>query len=468
MEFGWHEFGGRISLPSSKTHWAIHLLGLTRTGKSNLMARLALQAHREGEGVVVIDIKDGQLARLVATHANEKVLYFTPGDVRDRDGVPHYLGLNILGQGGYRASAYVGAVLDLFTHLGSLQQDYTQVRLHLSQATRLASYLDNPTLIDVRMILNDKKYCQECLNRTTPPPETRAHFDRFLKSWNPSQVATTIPRLLDLLTEPVFNFTFGQPTTIPFEQLLNDGYMLIFNLKPGMSAWDRRWLGSVLVSILLQVAEQRRLTQESNHWRYCLDEFHQITPFGLPDLLDLLGGQRVWPILANQHRAQLEVGGFDPNRLSKALTGAPINVFFPLSAEDRKWFGETRGKKALKQLTEMEPYWAYFEARDCPWDSGFGGTGRIELLDERVDEVKLRRLWFQQTDILRFPQGDDRPDMVLRLATPESDLKEQHRRYYEDIEDEPETKPKAGQAADQNHARARSPESPRRTAIRRE
>ena len=85
-----------LELPPDIYQWPIYLLGEPGMGKSTLLANLALQLNTLGEGVVVIDHKDGQLSRDIVERADpNKLVYVSPGQCFF-DGHPHHWGLNIL------------------------------------------------------------------------------------------------------------------------------------------------------------------------------------------------------------------------------------------------------------------------------------------------------------------------------------------------------------------------------------
>jgi ribosome biogenesis GTPase A len=97
FNLGWGRSGFAIAIPDEAQYAPIYLLGLPNVGKSTLIESLALQAHAQGEGVLVIDTKDGKLTKNLAgkTLDEAKTILISPGTCRF-EGRNHYWGLNIL------------------------------------------------------------------------------------------------------------------------------------------------------------------------------------------------------------------------------------------------------------------------------------------------------------------------------------------------------------------------------------
>ncbi len=70
-----------VRLRENQHRQAIYLLGQPGGGKSWTLANIALQCHAMGEGVLVIDTKEGDLARdiVARTTRPEDTIYVSPG-----------------------------------------------------------------------------------------------------------------------------------------------------------------------------------------------------------------------------------------------------------------------------------------------------------------------------------------------------------------------------------------------------
>lgn len=210
-----------LIVPPEVYEWPIYALGLAGTGKSTLLANLALRLHRLGEGVLVIDIKDGKLAEAIAQRVPlDKLIYIAPGQCYF-DGHPHHWGLNVLE---VRERSRLGFsqvhsnVMSMFERME--RADYsimTQLRYHLDMSLRLALFQPDATLLTVRRIMTEREYRMALMHEPRIPDEVKEHFSRFddnrqTTAYTRAQaVNSSVPRLKELLTDPQLHYLITQP-----------------------------------------------------------------------------------------------------------------------------------------------------------------------------------------------------------------------------------------------------------------
>ncbi len=208
----WPESYTPFLLPPETYRWPIYVLGLAGTGKSTLLANLALRLHQLGEGVLLIDTKDGELAESVAMRTPpEHPIYIAPGQCYF-DGIPHHWSMNVLevkDRSRLGFSRVHSNVMSMFERMELADYSImTQLRYHLDMSIRLALYQRDATLLTVRRIMTERDYRLSLMADERISAEVREHFDRFddnkqTTAYIRSQaVNSSIPRLKELLTDP--------------------------------------------------------------------------------------------------------------------------------------------------------------------------------------------------------------------------------------------------------------------------
>lgn len=457
-------------VPVLENYWACGVFH-HNTGKSNLLGRIALQCHAQGEGVVVVDTKDGALTRQLAriTPYPEKTVLVSPGSCYF-DHQWHYWGLNVMeyehaSEGATVADNIVTRVLDMFERTGDLKGDFTQVRRYLTLGVRVAIARPGATLIDVRKVLTEPAYGAWVMKHYTVIPEVKRQAEQFYRLneyQRLRETSSTLPRILDYIVPPIFNFTVGQDkTSILLQEWLDDGYMVLFDLKKGVETRHAIMFGNLVVALIMQSAFSRPSIEDEHTrtWRIILDEFHRIAPYGYPDLIDLLRFANVFPVFAHQHRGQLQRAAGMENKLLESIETIPINIFFAHSTQDETYITKSRPQFADKiKAFQIDDHYAFFEAKDCPPGYGFPDIGQVQKLVGRTSKEEQRA----QLDKL---VANQRP-----FTRPKVELAEEHRRrYYAENPEEPvQTRPqRQGQTARDDSAGQRSPATAGRTAFSR-
>ena len=354
-----------LELPPDIYQWPIYLLGEPGMGKSTLLANLALQLNTLGEGVVVIDHKDGQLSRDIVERADpNKLVYVSPGQCFF-DGHPHHWGLNILevtkrdrlGFATTRAN-----VMSMFVRME--RADFAimqQMRLYLDSAIALALYSPTATLVDVRRILTEQPYRQGMLANPHVPQEIRDTFTRFD---DPKQftayaranaVNSSIARLKEILNDPQLYYMVSQPrTTIRLKEWLDAGKLVVFDVAEGLSHNNANLLGNLLLALFMNEAMNRSVRETSRVWRLVADEFDQLAGDNFTELIQKARARKVVPIMAHQSLSQLYRA--DDPTLYSAATSSPVKLTFRVSPSDAPQVSWIRGEAKASQTESSMPY----------------------------------------------------------------------------------------------------------------
>lgn len=324
MIVGVIEGGSNLTLPSH--HVPIHILGIPGMGKSTLLGHLAEQALENGEGVVLFDIKDGQLARDFASRTKhpDKVIYVAPG-------IDSGWTLNLLEH--TSTPAMVDAVIDMFERQGVFTDEMMVIKDNLLHGLWTASVEKESTLQTVADILIHEHVRNRLLAMADHlPRRVRDHWYDF-KALSPTQQQnqrrSTLSRLDQYLVgEPIQSFVTSPHSTITLSKWLDEGKAVVFDLVSGVPDRQVRRLGNTIMAALVSQAMSRKVDSGSRYWRVIADEFDQLAADPFVHSIDKLRSAKVLPVMANQNLSQI------PSELANSLSGAPVKLYFRTTGND--------------------------------------------------------------------------------------------------------------------------------------
>lgn len=420
-----------VHLPVADLTSHVHITGTTNSGKSRLLAHLAVSLIARGEGVTLID-PHGDAARLVIAHLIARGVYADSGAYERIT----YLDLP--------AAARRGR----YTPLNILEQPFdtpTTARLVLEAFRRAWPALDNgvapafenavlsgvSVLVHHRLpvvflhdLLTDAAWRAELLKEIVDPT-VRGFFARMEK-WGSREQAqyleSTLRRAFLLSFSPVLRYSLGQTESRlgPFRERMDRGQSLIVNLAlPDPDA--RRLLGSFLTVFAEQGARQRADTEAAERGRnhtLILDEFADVSSqsgMALQHILEECRKFGLGLVLAHQSGAQLTAG------ITGALGNVGTTVVFRLGrrdAEDAAYRIGMANPKAIKHVGGERAAHPLYAPLPEQWE---GWTAAIQSLKPRQMFVKrpppkhpLLRRFHARVARLRTP---DLPDPFVNPET---------------------------------------------------
>jgi len=408
----------------------VALTGATNSGKSRLLAQIALSLIERGEGVTLLD-PHGDAARLVLTQLVARGVY------DDSDAYERITYLDL------PAAARVWR----YTPFNILEQPFdapTTARLVLEALRRawpaldegVAPAFENAVLAGVSVLIRHKLpivFLHDLLNdaawrATLLQDETdstvRGFFGR-LDRWGSREQAqyleSTLRRAFLLSFSPVLRYSLGQQENrlSPFRTRMDRGQSLIVNLAlPDPDA--RRLLGSFLTVFAEQGALQRADVppeQRGRNHTLILDEFSAVSAQSGTALQHILEQCRKFGlglILANQSSGQLS------ERMKSALAGVGTTTVFRLGRADAeeaaRWIGTTDPLRVKHAGNEQAAHPLYSPLPE-QWE---GWTTAIQRLKPR--QMFVRRLPPQQWPARQFQapvaklRTPDLPDPVVDAA----------------------------------------------------
>jgi hypothetical protein len=399
----WLESRYQARLPEKVYRWPMYVVGLPNTGKSTLLANLSLRLNALGEGVLVIDHKDGKLAKDIVQRADpDTLIYVSPGECYF-DGKRHHWGLNPLEvhqRDDYGFATAYANTMQLFerterAEFGTMQQMW----LSFDSSIRLALYSPQPTLLDVRRILTEKDYRQTLLLNPNVPDELKEQWARFddnkitTISARLQQINSSLPRLKTYLHDDRMRHMVTQPTsTIRLQEWLDAGKLVVCNFATRLNDIQADALADLMVAMFMNAA-MHRPEGASPVWRLVADEFDELSGGNFATLVDKVRSRNVIPIMAHQNLAQLVDKGDD--RLRKSITGAPVKLTLRVSPSDAdpkavNWVHEPEIREQLTTLPDHSAVLTLTAGLPGLLDRG---QSQIILLDplEEVDKDDMEK-----------------------------------------------------------------------------
>ena len=311
----------------------VHVIGPTGTGKSTLLANLALGDIAAGRGTVVVDPRGDLIADLLDRIPAERVgdvVVIDPAEgeapvslnVLERTGSPHLVAEHVVGVFARVFAAWWGprtddvlrsACLTLLRHEGS-------------------------TLADVAPLLTEARFRQRF---TTGIADSTLRgfwqwYEALTDAGRAQAVAPLMNKLRAVMSKPFAVDLFGSARSSFDMGDVLDGGVLLVRVPKGIVGDDTaRLVGSLVVARVWQAALARAEAPERER-RDCtltLDEFQNFlnVPGSVEDVLAEARGYGLGLVLAHQHLAQL------PDSLEDAVSAnARTKLWFGMSPEDAR------------------------------------------------------------------------------------------------------------------------------------
>lgn len=318
------------------------LLGPTGTGKSTLIANMAIQDARAGSGLVVIDPKSDLCNDILARLPEERVpdiIALNPA-ASDRP-----IGFNILhaAHDEHARELVVDDVVRIFTEIwkssvGPRTADVLRNALLTLIATRAPD--GSPfTLAEVAPLLESPAFRRFVTAQPGVPESVRSFWTAFesMSAGERAQViGPSLNKLRALTTRTSLRLMLGQPAGLDIADVFTKRRILLVSLNKGIIGSETaQLLGSLLVASLWTAALRRANVPPRERrpvWAY-LDEFQDVLRMGgdIADALAQARGMGLGLVLAHQYLGQL------PPALQAALIGTVrSSAVFQVDQEDAK------------------------------------------------------------------------------------------------------------------------------------
>ena len=333
-----------VALTTADSLRHLHVLGPNGTGKSTLLAQLALQDIVAGRGVVVIDPKGDLVGDVLARMPAERrsdVVVLDPTD-QAPVGIDCFAGDPELA-----ADVLLGVFHSLYADAwGPRTSDILHASL-LSLARRAA--LTDPgseaaaSLLMVPLLLTNPGFRRSITSRVVAADPLGlgsfwATFESFSEGERHQAIAPLMNKLRQVLLRPGLRAVFGQRSPrFTLSDVFTKRRILLVSLSEGtLGPEASQLLGSVVVGLLWQAALGRIWIAESKRHPvfFYIDEVQRFLRLGdVADALARARGLGVGFTLAHQHLGQLP-----PNLREAVMANARSKIAFQLGTSDAKTY----------------------------------------------------------------------------------------------------------------------------------
>jgi hypothetical protein len=331
----------------------IYIIGKTGTGKSTLIANMAINDIRHGEGVAVID-PHGDLCEIllnyIPSYRLNDICYLDPSDVK----FPFRLNTLEVKNPAHAeliASGIVSIFYKLYSYSWGPRLEYILRNTIMTLVNRPGS-----TLVDVPRILADDNFRQKVVDKIQDEVLKNFwlnEFNKMSEKLRSEAIAPVLNKVGQFVTSPLIRNIIGYPhSTIDLEEFMDQGKILIANFSQGKLGEDNATLLGAMFITQMQLASMNRVNfpeeQRKDFYLY-VDEFQNFATASFIKILSEARKYRLNITVANQYIAQI------PEDIQKAIFGnVGTLVSFLVGAQDSyvlsKEFGGTYKEEDLVGL----------------------------------------------------------------------------------------------------------------------
>ncbi len=332
-------------------------IGKTGTGKSTLIANMAVDDLKKDRGIAVID-PHGDLCETlldyIPRHRINDVIYFNPAD---KDFPININPLEVTNR--EEAELVTSGLMAIFT---KIWPDVWSARMEyiLRNSFLTMSQIEGSTLEDVLKLISVKSFREKI--ETKLEDKSLLHFwqeefDKMPDRLQKEAIAPIQNKVGQFVTSPLVRRVIGaSKSSISIEDLMNDGKILLANLSQGRLGEDNAALLGATLITKIQIAAMRRVDVEEDKrkdFHLYVDEFQNFATSSFIKILSEARKYRLNIMLANQYMAQI------PENVQKAILGnAGTIISFAIGASDaqilNKEFAEVFSENDLVNLSNFQ------------------------------------------------------------------------------------------------------------------
>lgn len=320
----------------------MYVIGKTGTGKSTLLANMAINDLKNNEGLCVID-PHGDLVETmlnyIPSHRINDVVYFDPGDPERTVRINLFEGENIVHRE-LIASGIVSIFHKLYAYSWGPRLEYI---LRNSLLTLLKS--DTSRLSDILDMLTDAKFRDRIVSKLDDPILKNFwvnEFDQMQPRQRTEAIAPILNKVGQFVSSPMVRDVVNtNKSSFSIEEIMDEGKILLVNLSQGRLGEDNSTLLGAMLITKIQLAAMARVNKSEDERRdfyLYVDEFQNFATSSFNKILSEARKYRLNLVLANQYIAQIE------EEVQKAIFGnCGSIVSFVMGADDAAAFSKEYG-----------------------------------------------------------------------------------------------------------------------------
>ncbi|MBU0572718.1 type IV secretion system DNA-binding domain-containing protein [Patescibacteria group bacterium] len=343
-----------IETPDRRRH--IWTLGKTGTGKSTLIANMAIDDLKKGRGLAVID-PHGDLIEILLDYIPKNrindVIYFNPADSQPPTINP--LEVRTREEAELAASGLLSIFTKIWANVWSARMEYILRNSFLTLAQT-----PNSTLADVLKLLANRKFRDQIVEKIDDPNLVhfwKEEFDKMPERLQKEAISPIQNKVGQFVLSPMIREIIGQPKgSFRIDEIMDGGKIFLANLSQGRIGEDNANLLGAMLITKIQLAAMHRVEireQERRDFYLYVDEFQNFATTSFIKILSEARKYRLNLMLANQYIAQI------PEEVQKAILGnIGTMISFTAGAEDaqilQKEFSEVFTENDLVNLSRFQ------------------------------------------------------------------------------------------------------------------
>lgn len=326
----------------------LYVIGKTGTGKSTMLANMAINDLKNNEGLCVIDPHGDLVETLldyIPSHRINDVIYFDPSDMERTVQINLFEGENIAHRE-LIASGIISIFHKLYGYSWGPRLEYILRNALLTLLTT-----ENARLSDILQLLTNEKFRAEIVDKLEDPILKSFWVDEFNAMQDRQRtesIASVLNKVGQFVTSPlVRNVVNAHKSSFSIEEIMDQGKILLVNLSQGKLGEDNATLLGAMFITKIQLAAMARVNIEEEKRRdfyLYVDEFQNFATDSFNKILSEARKYRLNLILANQYVAQI------PDEVQKAIFGNCGNIVsFVMGADDASLFTKEYGSKYTQE-----------------------------------------------------------------------------------------------------------------------
>ena len=335
----------------------VYIVGKSGTGKSTLIANMAINDMINGEGLAVVD-PHGDLSEIildyVPSYRINDVVYLDAAGASKRPFRMNLFEVKNPEQGELVASGIVSIFQKLYGYSWGPRLEYILRNSILTLVAR-----PNSTLVDVPYLLTDRNF-RKTVIQTLDDYVLKNFWENEFEKMNDKLQTEAISPILNkvgqFVSSPTVREIIGYPkSTIDMEEAMNSGQIVVLNLSQGRLGEDNAALLGAMIITKIQLSAMNRAAipeeQRRDFYLY-VDEFQNFATNSFIKILSEARKYRLNLALANQYIGQV------PEEVQRAIFGNVGTLMsFLVGAQDAQILSrEFGGVYKEEQMVGLDNY----------------------------------------------------------------------------------------------------------------
>lgn len=287
----------------------MYIVGKSGTGKSTLIANMAINDIRNREGMAVID-PHGDLIEIlldyIPSYRVNDVVYLDPANA-ERSFVLNPLEVTNRSQRELVVSGIIAIFSKLYAHSWGPRLEYI-----LRNTLFALSEIPDATFAEIPEMLANPTYRRQKVQKITDPiiKNFFTHeFENMTDKLQAESISPILNKVGQFISSPTMRNIVGRPhSTIDLENIINSGKILLVNLSQGRLGEDNAALLGAMLITKLQLAAMNRVNiaeEDRKDFFLYVDEFQNFATESFIKILSEARKYRLNLTLANQYTAQV-------------------------------------------------------------------------------------------------------------------------------------------------------------------